>query len=408
MRSYAAHAEISTPLPKWLPRKPLVAEMLVDSKSDEFLEAEDLFSDEASFFVAFIDKICERDTAVRAILNAEIIKQILLRTSRETRKKASDVGPITMRDLEGIFYDVTGSLPIDEASVMLQRLPGMGRVSAETSDRQFYDPYISDGLRGLDFAAILQTREYDQIDREWRNPLRRIGIEVFVNQSKQNGAHDNLLSHAKVCANQGKNVAATDLISSMLTLDQDRLDFRSAHVSNSHLWYLDLSGKDVKNLSLHSCIIEEMSVESTVVHNVSFSECVISRLIGVSAREGLPVWIRNCDIDEYAAINNVATINSANLGIKRKVLLTILHKVFFQPGTGRKESSLLRGLGGEIYRKRDLVSPLKILTREGVISSFPGDEGPVYIPNRGKTKRVARIMAQLDLSEDPIWIEAGE
>ncbi|MDT8872935.1 hypothetical protein RAA17_22110 [Komagataeibacter rhaeticus] len=50
---------------------------------------------------------------------------------------------------------------------MLQRLPGLGRVVAETDDRQFIDDFIVEGLRGFDVSSILTTFEENINSSEW-------------------------------------------------------------------------------------------------------------------------------------------------------------------------------------------------------------------------------------------------
>jgi hypothetical protein len=60
------------------------------------------------------------------------------------------------------FESVVGQMPVDEASLMLQRLPALGRVKAETNDRQFIDSYILDGLRAKDTGALFTMVDRSQ------------------------------------------------------------------------------------------------------------------------------------------------------------------------------------------------------------------------------------------------------
>jgi len=75
-----------------------------------------------------------------------------------------------------------------------------------------------------------------------------------------------------------------------------------------------------------------------------------------------------------------------------KVLLTILKKIFIQSGSGRKENALLRGLD---HNSRRLVPDiLRLLQSEGVIVPYRrgGLDMTIWLPERGKMARVARII----------------
>jgi hypothetical protein len=46
-----------------------------------------------------------------------------------------------------------------------------------------------------------------------------------------------------------------------------------------------------------------------------------------------------------------------------------------------------------------------MLLTNNVLSRFKGDEGWVYTPNRALAGRMKRMLYELRVSQDPIWVE---
>ena len=136
-------------------------------------------------------------------------------------------------------------------------------------------------------------------------------------------------------------------------------------------------------------------------------DCQILELFGVSSESGLPRWIEGSDVDQYDSLSNTNRIRNSDLGIAHTLLLLVIHKIFFQPGGGRQESSLLKGGFGQQYDPKLLMKIINILIREKVIRKTQGDVGPLYIPMRQHTRRMAAIKGQYALSGDPLWEEVG-
>lgn len=80
----------------------------------------------------------------------------------------------------------------------------------------------------------------------------------------------------------------------------------------------------------------------------------------------------------------------------------MIRKIFFQPGAGRKESALLRGMGMSV-NKRLGEKILSKLQDEGLITQHKGDEGPIYKAVRKETGRINKMLTDLTLSKDPVW-----
>ena len=109
-----------------------------------------------------------------------------------------------------------------------------------------------------------------------------------------------------------------------------------------------------------------------------------------------------CDIDNYEALATTTLIKRANLSLSQKLLVDMLQKIFFQPGAGRKEAALLRGMG--VSANKPLGERiLRKLMDENFVTRHKGDEGYIYKAQRSQTGRVKKIMTDLTLSNDPLW-----
>lgn len=64
----------------------------------------------------------------------------------------------------------------------------------------------------------------------------------------------------------------------------------------------------------------------------------------------------------------------------------------------------MRGLG-TVGSKALAKKVVNLLIREGLLSTFKGDEGPVYTPQRANTQRMQAILDELLSSKDPVWKE---
>lgn len=71
------------------------------------------------------------------------------------------------------------------------------------------------------------------------------------------------------------------------------------------------------------------------------------------------------------------------------------------------ESALLRGMGTSVNRKL-CKRILAALIDEQLITKTKGDEGYIYHPVRGEMPRIDKIITQLTLSTDPLWLKISQ
>jgi hypothetical protein len=84
-----------------------------------------------------------------------------------------------MKEINSAFEKVVGTSPVNESAAMLQRLPALGSVSSESTDRQFIDFYILDGLRAESLVRYIESDNVSILDIPWQNCLGDLGVEIL-------------------------------------------------------------------------------------------------------------------------------------------------------------------------------------------------------------------------------------
>jgi hypothetical protein len=415
MQRFLAKVAADLALPPWLPRRPLICRAIASLETEQL---DDMFAEDGgdvAFWNVLIDTICTREARIRSILDPDKIKNILRLIARATRNKPQNVGPVSATEINHAFEMVVGGRPVDESAAILARLPGLGRVAAETSERRFIDMYILDGLRGLDVDYCVTTYTDGAENETWMNPLELLGQSVTADalQRRSEAPHSVLtdahLRLAREAISHGNTILAGDIIASLLRVPAlgPELDFGDLELKNSHIHVLDCSNVIPKNLNVRETIIQELVIPPAEPPGTRLEKCLIDVIHNISSSKGVPNWISTCEIKKFEAVGTVAQIKTARLSPKQRIFLAMVKKTFFQPGAGRKEAALLRGLGRLGDRSvRDEV--LNLLLGQKILERFRGDEGDVYAPVRAYTHRMQTIVSELTQSKDPLWLEISK
>ena len=189
METYLKAVGSTIPIPEWLPRRPLISKMLT---SFDDVDLATILEDqgEIDFWHRLLDAICKREARIHPSLDSLTIRNVLLELAHLSRTKANNVGPLSLKEVNDTFEIVVNRPPRDEASAMLQRLPVLGRVDAETSDRQFVDTYILDGLRATAVSEMPIVGTYSRImNDKWHHPLGTFGQTVLSQAIANSGKH---------------------------------------------------------------------------------------------------------------------------------------------------------------------------------------------------------------------------
>jgi hypothetical protein len=390
-------------LPDWLPRRPLICQTMADMSADELDQMFGVGQDEISFWDHFIRILCERDARIHASFDARTIEAVLIYLARQTRSRPANVGPIALADAQAAFQAVVGQLPVEEASVMLQRLPGLGRVKAESNDRQFIDIYILDGLRAKDVGALFHATDNIVsaiLQTPFTNPLDELGQRILARDIERSPVR--ALEIAKRAASAINRVLACDIVASFLHTGAERVDFDRLSIHDGHFIKLDCSKTLPARLTITDTVFGTLVLPSSAPTQTIIKDCLAERVIGVSAPTGLPAWIEKLESDTYDSIASVSRIRKLGLEPAQEILVTIIRKTFFQKGAGRKEEALLRGLG-QLASQNTATEILNMLLREDILTRFKGDEGYVYAPNRKHAGRMKKMLYELKTSHDALW-----
>ncbi|MDQ0251599.1 hypothetical protein J2W22_003687 [Sphingomonas kyeonggiensis] len=408
IQSYFDVAGIDVDLPSWLPRRPLICQTIASLSEEDRLSMFGFGSDEVAFWNHLIDTICARDASIHPAFDKETIKSVFILLARFTRTKPANVGPISLADLDKAFEVTVGTPPVQEASVMLQRLPSLGREKQESQERKFVDNYILDGLRALDIVRMesySEPQKKDVFDSQWSNPIEFLGQKIVSDYISSN--FNRMRSLLNRSAKSENTTLAADISSSFMLTGSDRIDFEGLNISNATFSLFDMSKTIPDNIVISSSIFSNIVVPSSPPKGTKFLGCLAGRVSGVASKAALPTWLALDSVDYFDSTQTVSKIRDAGLSPAHEILATIVKKTFFQKGSGRKEEALLRGFGQSASKKlSDRV--LKLLLREGIITAAPGKEGTIYVPNRSEAGRMKAMMEELKSSADAIWREVGE
>jgi len=407
---YLVQLGIATTPPSWLPRKPLVFQVLATLERSL---AERLLDDnegEFAFWSRFLTAICEREARIHGSLQADAVRQILIALADQTREGDAFLGRLSVRSVREAYEAAIHDSPDEAGEQMLMRLCTLGRVAPASPERQFVDGYVVDGLRAEAFIHAIDAQDRTISRRVWRQPLGRLGwyllLDSLIKHDKQ-GAYKATLA----MLNRGDNHQGhAEVLSTLLATDGSTIDSGGVALKDCDIYWLRVGQRRLLNAELVSSYVRNMEIlpeQATAQSVLRMEDCQIMELYGVSSERGLPSWITSSDVEHYDSLSNANRIKNSDLSPAHTLFISVIHRIFFQPGDGREEKALTKGGFGQQYDPKLLQKILHVLLREKIIGKFPGDDGPVYTPIRKHSRRMAGIKSQLALCGDPLWDEIG-
>ena len=194
---------------------------------------------------------------------------------------------------------------------MLQRLPGLGRVRAESDDRQFIDGYILDGLRAVDLLECVASHPPKVPEAVWRNPLDKLGQRIFAAgiKSRERGA----IQHATRCASLQNRVLASDVIASLVWTQHEEFDYRNFALDEGQFILLDMSRVTLKNLRITNSTFFNLVFPREQPVNVYLRSSHIDRAFGVTSMNGMPPWAAECIVEKFESAENISRIRQIGL-----------------------------------------------------------------------------------------------
>ena len=299
------------------------------------------------------------------------------------------------------FNDICGYQPDEKGLVLLQRLPGLGIDRAEEGTRVFLDKGLADVCRAGDVSAFLSDPFNMQLDmfRTLDCCLGDLGVGLTVVKAQESNFTDGKMIPALRVAQQENDCAVLllDLVRTCLEFNYSvAIPVRLSGVVVPDL-YLHAGMKDCSQLTFSECLFSTLGLGVELQPEIlpRFTGCYIDILEGRSSRADLPAGMfdAQCDFGKFTdAPQTTAAISEMDLPVGTKVLLTILKKMYFQSGSGRKENALHRGL--DHHGRRLVGDILRLLQTEKIISPYrrAGIDMTIWIPDRSKTARVQKLI----------------
>lgn len=407
-REYLNKIHLSSHVPKWLPRKPLMFQILSDINKEEAEKILGSNAGEIGFWGQFIDTVCEREAKIHASIDPAYVRTVLMNLAKLTRQSDRELGRLTPRDITQAYEEATGSSPDESGQLMLSRLCTLGRIEPESPDRQFVDPYIVQLLFAESVADDVSNKDFEVLNEKWKQPLQKIGLFFLAQWIDIYALEKDALAIIHRLSSPSNSQVVAELISALMLLDGDSLDFSGLQVKDSDIPILSLRDREVFNIEFHECIFRLLPFEGSRVgeeSGVRIISSYIQMATGLTSSQALPGWVENCTVTDIQNASNASRIKSSDLPPAQKLFLSIIQKIFFQRGGGRKQNSLYKGGFGQQYDRKIIEDILNILVNDGYIEKSKDSSGFIYNPKREYTAKMKAIKDQLGLSQDPLWLK---
>lgn len=393
-------------LPAWLPKKPLIGTVIREIEQDAMENLLSSSSGQTDFWDLLITNVCEREAKINSALDAGIIRSLYSHIGRIARNTTTPLGPLSIKTINEAFEKTTGRPPTDESAIILQRLPGLGRIGAESLDRQFVDAYILDGLKAEDVLSIYSDSLIDPLQESWKHPVEGFGSFYLASKISSVKQQASVATYIKRNRDVPNAVLLSDLLSALYVSADSPIDFGGIIISHGVFSQLSFSDAQISNLAFNECEFGSVDFHDAVIDRVTLTNCVIRELAGYSSDASLPNFIKSTVVQHYQSVATLVAIKGAGLSLAQTFLLSSLRKLFLQPGGGRQESSMFKGYR-DASSKKVCDKVIHLLVKEGLCQKLRGNNDALYIPDRSQTGRVKGIMSQMTHSKDPLWATAS-
>lgn len=400
--AYISLATGRSDVPDWMPKKPLICQLLARLDPAEIDHIQSSAKGEVEFFEQVFDAVCVRETKIHSTVQTSTLRDVLLNLAQSTREKPDGKDDLSPEAVNEAFYKAAGYAPLDEAAILLQRLPYLGRVGAGSPDRRFIDQYAKDGLRGLATAAAILAYDADVAAKKWVQPLRAFGIEVLAGKGHTGGQ---AVQYAKHCSVKGNQQLACDIVATISLLETGDHNYNGLMLTGGDIELLSFSGSTSSNLNVSNIYVRRLVIDDAKFDSVGFGNCIFAMVEGIGSLSALPdVFSENCVAEKFEPTLTVSRISELNLSNAHKTLMALLKKLFFQPGGGRQEDALLRGTEG-YWDMKAAEATLRYLETHRMVLKTRGAHGTLYVPQRRFTRRMQDVSDQRSASSDEIWTQ---
>ncbi len=402
MQNYLKSLSKYINLPNWLPRRPLICQIINELDT---AVVEKLFIDSSNsieFWQTLMENICDRESRIHSILDSEIIFKIFEEIAEITRVKVDNLGPLSVSEINSAFEKVVGTPPVDESAVMLQRLPALGRISSESRDRQFIDFYILDGLRAKNLIKYVETLDYTILNTKWKNHLGILGIELIshrISLQKSANIYFEYLKQSLQCPNK---MISGDILAALIVSAKNKIfDLDNLKIKDTEISVINLSRSLIDNFTIEDSIIDIIDISNSGSCNITIKSCIITTVHGVKSQAELPDFMVENEIENYIE-TSIASEESYDFTPSQMVFISLIKKIYLSSSKGKLETELLNTCGGN-GNKDIAIKILTLLTKEKIIGKSHEKAETKYNYKGFHEQKILKILNELTSSKDDLW-----
>jgi hypothetical protein len=404
-------------VPPWMPSRPLLLGTLFSkdlrARTGEDSLAKIMYCENPSTgWNLLLDELCAREAKIEAGIPGDLIRLILENLATRGRAKEGGLGSLTAREMTDAFTDVCGYEPADQALIVLQRLPGMGRAASEQGSRIFVDADLADACRAGDFVRFINLPyNYERLPSLCNAviPLGPTAMGIAASKLSLLSDREGNLKPAFITAQKQQrfNVLISDLVFLARALGLPCKDPVQIKEVTFESLSISAEGPSLAGVTFKDCYFSHLEVEAGADDNCpTFEDCLIHEIDGRVSRDDLPAGrFPNTEIEAFLdGTLTTDAISKLTVAEGVRVLLSILKKLFVQSLSGRKQQALFRGL--DPARQRLVPPVLNLLQQHNLITKSGRAGEPIWLPVRRHRGRVLEILRTPSTSKDPILLEA--
>ncbi len=391
----------NTPLPEWVPTRPLLLQFLVRNDLVRTLDAHD---EDARAWLAMLKLVADREADRITSITPDRILMLIARIATASRGAADGSGSLSVEEMRGVFREVCGYDPEEEGLQLLLRLPGLASSTSadgEAEARRFVDQVLAEAAYGLDLAsyAAAPFSAHPLADAAtWVQAAASLTARVAAAYLQEQQYDAGVIARCiqERMAKSYFDVVLMDCVQTGAVLDTPAPKGSPPLVVGALVRELVLHGTDLEaSVTYSDCLIERLDVSEIEASDriPTFQNCFIDQVDGWSKiPDAFAGMLSSSEIGAMSPeLGTTAGLSGLKLPALDRVALVILKKVYAQAGSGRKHSALSRGLPPA---DRGLVADaLAALAKANYVAYASGRNGEIILPVRDKRSSVMEILA---------------
>lgn len=403
--NYLEGLGISSRIPEWVPRRPLLLGSIIgrcfdaENAPERVSELLDIL-DPAEGWDSLIDDICLRESKIEAGLSGSTVRLILEQLATKARSTVTGLGPISRQDMVEAFEGVCGYHPADMALTVLQRLSGLCVDTDRDDDsRRFVDSDFADACRAADLISFI-TNPLDSALRSRLSPAQiaigAIGLGITARKIGSENSEKLVATALNALAKQSDapQAVAFDIIA--LAEQQDIPIRTNTIIDGLEIKKFTVSPDfpERNKISFTNCLIDQLVVETGCLdpYFPYFDSCIFGDVVGRLSKDDLPTdHFIKCSFGDFpigSATNE--SLAGSDLSPHLKVILTILRKLYLQAGGGRQENAFFRGLPPQL--SACVPAALEVVRKFDFAKLSDRGGSRIWLPHRSKTNEALQII----------------